>query len=116
MSNYTSYQEIKSALESNDGLMSISMGELRDAHDVLRLGVHVRTGIHDRLQGMGIGHFPEELPDYQDQNVRLYTLGSPFAKILNDLFDFSQAADDRLRERIANDYEERLQKIKELVL
>ena len=111
-----SFEELKSNLTSNGGVMSITMEELRDAHGVFRLGVHVRKNIHDRLQGMGIGHYPELLPEYQDKRVRLYTLGGPVANAMADLLtNLTDEADQRIRERLSANNEYVLQKIRELV-
>ena len=116
MARYSDLSAIGAAVESSGGLLSMPMRHLREAYGVDRLGVHVRRGIHDKLLGRGIGHMPEDLPEYQEDMVRLYTLGSPFAKTLRDVHDFSDEADQRLRERFASNYEEVVQKIKELVL
>lgn len=115
MAGYSDFSGVKAAVDSKGGLLSMPMRHLRDAHGVDRLGVHVRRAIHDKLLGHGIGHTPEDLPEYQERMVRLYTLGSPFDKTLRDMQDLSEDADQRLRETFGNDYEDVVQKIKELV-
>ncbi len=115
MGIHNDFDEIKAALDSNGGILSLKMEELRDAHGVNRLGVHVLNAIHDNLQGKGIGHLPADLPQYQEEFVRLYSLGSRFANFLGDLKDFSEEADRRLMELSTNDYEEIIQRIRELL-
>ena len=110
------FQSIRAELDNKGGVLSLSMEQLRDAYDVMRLGVQVRQGIHDKLESMGIGHYPKELPVYQDNWVRLYTLGSPFANMLKDLEDISEEADQRLRDTVLSDHGETIKRMKELLL
>lgn len=115
MVRYRGYEEINSDLEGYGGLMSVSMQELRDAQGVFRLGTHVRRSIHNKLQSLGIGHLPRELPEYQEHRVRLYKLGSPIAQNIEDILNPTEEADERLRQTFASEYEEVIQKIRELV-
>ena len=115
MVTYNSFSDVKSAVEGHDGILTVTMQELRDAHGVGRLGVHVRTAIRRNLANRGIGHFPNELPEYQHERVRLYTLGSQFADCLEDLNELSPEADERLRELFVSNYEDIIGKIRQLV-
>ena len=115
MGIYNDFDEIKTALDSSGCILSLKMEELRDAHGVNRLGIHVLNAIHDNLQGKGIGHLPADLPQYQEEFVRLYSLGSPFANLLGDLKDYSKESDRRLIELSTNEYEEIIKRIRELV-
>lgn len=116
MTRFRDFQTIRAELDNEGGILSISMGELRDAYQVFRLGVHVRKGIHDTLESKGIGHYPAELPVYQDDRVRLYTLGSAFANMVKDLDDLTEEADQRLRDTVQSDHGETIKRIKELVV
>ena len=112
---FKTFDEVKSALEDRDGILTVTMQELRDAHGVGRLGVHVRTAIRRNLANRGIGHFPNELPVYQHERVRLYTLGSQFADYIEDLNELSPEADERLRELFVSNYEEIIENIRQIV-
>ena len=118
MQAYSDFDAIKAHMDSSGGILSLEMRQLRDAYHVDRLGIHVRNGIHDKLAGLGIAHTPERLPEYQEDRVRLFTLGSPFAKALRDMSNYTAEADQRLRERFstdASDCEQIIQRIKELL-
>jgi hypothetical protein len=99
----------------HENVLTCRMEELRDAWGYARLGIHVRRQISNDLRGMGIGHYPAELPDYQDRQVRLYKLGTPVAHIIEAVLNPSQENDDQLRQMTAGDARETLDAIKALV-
>ena len=115
MAKYEDFTEVAEEVHQKGGIASFSMEELRDAHGAGRLGKHVIYGIQKNLAGKGLGHRPKELPFYGHYKVRLYTLGSPFADCLKDMEDFTEDADERLRNVFANDSDKILQSIRELV-
>ena len=112
---YNNFDDVRSSVEEHDGILSVTMQELRDAHGVGRLGVHVRNAIRRNLANRGIGHFPNELPVYQHERVRLYIQGSQFADCLEDLNELSPEADERLRDLFVTNYEELIEQIRQLV-
>ncbi|MCY3544382.1 MAG: hypothetical protein OXI16_09165 [Chloroflexota bacterium] len=115
MPRFESFDEVESFVQSNGGIVTVTMEDLRNAHGVGRLGIHVRRAIHSNLAGKGIGHWPKELPEYAHEPVRLYSLGGRFAECVNDIYDLTSEADERLRDIFVTNYEEIIQKIRELV-
>ncbi|MGL5823422.1 MAG: hypothetical protein ACRCYU_00940 [Nocardioides sp.] len=115
MTNYSTYEELGGLVDSEDGLVLTTMEELRDAHGVGKLGVHVRAAIHERLAGQGLGHLPYELPSYQHEEVRIYRLGSQIAKVVNAVIRPSATGDDILRQSVGTDAQKTLAQVRELI-
>lgn len=115
MSIFNSFDEVESFVQSNRGIATVTMEDLRNAHGVGRLGVHVRRAIASNLASRGLGYWPKELPEYANEQVRLYSLGSRFYECVNDMDDYSEEADERLRDTFNTGYEEIIQSIRELV-
>lgn len=115
MSKIETYDDLVQAVESNGDLQTTSMETLRDLHQAGRLGVHVVAGIQDKLASHGLGHFPEPLPNYQHETVRIYKQGSQVAKIVDAVLRPSETGDKVLREAANVDTAEKLQQIRELV-
>lgn len=111
----SSMEELRELVESHGGVWTTTMEVLRDAYGKGRLGVHVREGIRNALVGLGLGHFPPKLPDYQEHSVRLYRLGSPVGNLIEAILDLSPERDDQLRQAAGGDDAEILQQIRELV-
>ena len=107
--------DLKTEVEANDGVKSFAMWRVRDAYGAGRLGIHVRTNISKSLQGMGLGHYPNDLPDSQDAIVRIYKLGSPVADLIDAVLRPGEESDDRLREVAGGNAEEILRQLRELV-
>jgi len=107
--------DIKTKVEAEGGVASFEMYEVRDAHGAGRLGVHVRSNISKSLSGMGLGHFPKELPDSQTAIVRIYKLGGPVADLIDAVLTPGRNGDERLRETASGDSEKILADIRELV-
>src|SRR3954454_5683188 len=93
----TSYEDLRDAVAASEGLLAISMEQLRDIHGAGRLGVHVRDAISSSLARYGLGHFPEELPSYQEQYVRIFQLGTPLADLVHAVLDPTPSRDEILR-------------------
>jgi hypothetical protein len=110
-----SMTDVKTKVEAEGGVASFQMGEVRDAHGAGRLGVHVRSNISKALSGMGLGHFPQDLPDSQYAWVRIYKLGGPVADLIDAVLTPGKEGDDRLRETASGDAEKILSDIRELV-
>lgn len=111
----SSLEELREHVDNHDGVLTTTMGVLRDAYGKGRLGPHVRAGIHNALAGLGLGHFPSELPEYQNERVRLYRLGSPVGNLINAVLDLSEESDELLRGTAGSQDTEILRQIKELV-
>jgi hypothetical protein len=75
----------------------------------------VRQGIHEKLAEHGLGHLPAELPAYQEEEVRIYRLGTPLAQMINAVLHPSAAGDQQLRRSAADPSEDILRRIRELV-
>jgi hypothetical protein len=112
---FSSLEELSDLVNRQQGVATVEMERLRDAYGVRRLGIHVRTAISNRLKGFGLGHFPQELPLYQWQLVRVYKLGSPVAELIQAVLEPSPGHDEKLRRAAGGDAEAILQKIRELV-
>ncbi len=70
------------------------------------------------LAGMGLGHIPQELPTYQNEQVRVYKNGTPVGELINTVLTTGEQNDSKLRSQFGAshvDYAAILQKIRELV-
>ena len=112
---FKSFEELNDLVNEQQGVATIQMEALRNAHGVKRLGIHVRTAISNRLKGLGLGHFPEELPQYYWEPVRVYKLGSAVAQLIEAVLKPSPEHDEELRDAAGGDAEAVLQKVRELV-
>lgn len=112
---YRSLDDVKEAVEKNQNVLTLFMGDLRDAHGAGRLGEHVRSNISKRLAGLGLAHFPVPLPAYQEERVRIYKLGSPVADLIDAVLAPSRQHDDELRQAVGQNAAEVLEQIRELV-
>jgi hypothetical protein len=109
------FRALAAEVDSAGGLKAYSMEQLREAYEAGRLGTHVRTGISDKLAEHGLGHLPGELPSYQHEEVRLYSVGKSAGKIIEAVLRPSQQGDGLLREVASTDARETLQKVRELI-
>jgi hypothetical protein len=113
-----SWNEIKEDVEKNGNVKTVTMEQLRDAHGTLKLGVHVRAEISAALAGIGLGHVPEELPNYQHELVRVYKKGTPIGELIETVLKPGQQNDNKLSSQFAGggtDYAAIVDKIRELV-
>lgn len=112
------WAEIKERVEKNGNVLTVSMEDLRGAHGAGKLGVHVRSEISSTLAGMGLGHIPQELPNYQHETVRLFKKGTPVGDWIDTVLAPGQQNDGKLAEHFATgkvDHAAVIQKIRELV-
>lgn len=107
--------ELVKRIDGQEGVLTTTMGEVRDAYGSERLGVNVRNGIHELLLRLGIGHYPARLPSYQSEVVRLFRSGSPVGKLIRAALAVSTKNDAALRLAAASDPAKVLQKVRELV-
>jgi hypothetical protein len=113
-----SWTEIKEAVEKNGNVTTVTMEQLRDASGKDKLGVHVREEIRKALAGMGLGHIPQELPNYQHEPVRVYKKGTPIGELIDLILTPGQQNDSKLTAQFdagGVDYADIVQKIRELV-
>jgi hypothetical protein len=99
------------------GVVTTTMEVLRDAYGAGKLGVHVVANIHKALLGLGLAHYPPELPTYQEYPVRIYKMGSPVADVIDAVLEPTAAHDEELRQLLQNGQGavEILDQIRELV-
>src|SRR5437867_3952104 len=107
--------DVRSAVETAGGVMTLRAGDLRDAFGGGRLSSGVRAGITRELLGLGLGHYPQELPDWQDYLVRVYKLGSPIADLIDAVLEPSMGHDEELRQAVRGDAADIVQRIRDLV-
>lgn len=107
--------EYEALLQQNQGVLTTTMGALRDAKGAGRLGVHIRKSISDELRGLGIGHYPSELPESHADAVRLYRLGSPVADLIDAVTQPSVQHDEELRVAAGGEDAKTLLRVRELV-
>ncbi|MES2820120.1 MAG: hypothetical protein V4812_14165 [Pseudomonadota bacterium] len=114
----SNWEAIKNKVEDNQNIYTINMSELRDAAGKEKLGIHVRSEISKTLAGMGLGHIPTELPQYQHEPVRIYKRGTPIGELMEMVMTPGESNDRKLKEQLedsAVDHATILEKIRELV-
>jgi hypothetical protein len=114
----SNWEEIKQEVETNGNLRTFTMETLREAHGSGKLGVHVRREISKSLAGMGLGHIPQELPNSQREQVRLYKRGTAVGELIETVLTPGESNDRKLVEKLAetdNDYVSIVEQIRDLV-
>lgn len=71
------YQDLRKAVENHGGLFTVGMTVLKHIDGAGRLGPVVLATMSISLATHGMGHLPPELPNSQDEQVRLYLIDSP---------------------------------------
>jgi hypothetical protein len=112
---FSDYEGLRKQVEAEGGLHTTTMEVLRELHGAGRLGKHVRDAISGELAAHGVGHLPEELPAYQEMQVRIYRLGTPIADVANAVLHPNAGGDQVLRQMGAAQGQDILKKIRELV-
>lgn len=82
---FSSWTDLLSSVESNDGVLQVTMETLRQLEGAQRLGVNVLSTIDDRLSALGFGHLPLELPTKGQSFVVVYRVGTPAADTIDAL-------------------------------
>lgn len=108
-------QDIARQVDENGGVLSISMGSLREAYGKGRLGKHVLAAIQKELASNGLGHTPAELPSYQEVEVRVFRLGSPVHDVIKAAAEPGARNDQRLREAANAEHARIIDQIREIV-
>lgn len=112
------FDQIKEQVEKNGNVRTFTMEVLRNAHGAAKLGVIVREEISQSLVGIGLGHVPETLPNYQHEQVRLYKRGTPVGQLIESVLSPGEQNDKLLADRCGvqgPDYAAIVEKIRELV-
>jgi hypothetical protein len=65
------YDQLVADVEAQGSLGTYPMAVLRDIEGAGKLGIHIRKTIQQQLRTHGLDHLPEELPAYQEQQVRI---------------------------------------------
>lgn len=110
-----SLDELRGAVEGADDVLTVPMVVLRDAHGAGRLGIHVRANISKALRSLGLGHYPDPLPDSQWEQVRVYRLGTPTADLVDAVLNPSDEHDEFIREAIGGEAADTLDRVRELI-
>ncbi|MFV0451128.1 MAG: hypothetical protein ACK5LS_02615 [Propioniciclava sp.] len=111
---FESLDDLREAVGASGGVLTLAAWQIRDAYGAERLGSQVRTNISRELRGRGLGHFPDELPDRQNQMVRVFLITSPAGAIIEAALTPGDAYDVKLREA-GSGADEVLDKIRGLV-
>lgn len=77
-----SWADLLSQVETNSGVTKIPMATLRQLEGRQRVGKHILSAIQDKLDTLGLGHLPQDLPNRQQQSVMLYRYGTPAAEVI----------------------------------
>lgn len=112
---YSSPEDLRDAVECNGGVLSLSMDKVRDAFGSGRLGSTIRAEISAKLKRLGLAHMPRELPNYQEQWIRLYLRKSRVGRLIAASRHIGTEADRRLREAANNEANQKLDAIRELL-
>ena len=110
-----SCEDLRTTVVVAGGLQKTTMGTLKKIDGAGRLGVHVRNSISRTLQSHGLAHLPRELPPNQDDDVRLYLLGTPIADLIEAVLTPSDRGDETLRSVGGSEAQEQLRRIREIV-
>jgi len=90
-------KELLNKIDRDDGLTTVTMGELRKLHGSHRLGRLVNDDISRELNASGIGHLPSELPMRKENEVRLYRIGGKIDRVATAIFYPTNSGDLELR-------------------
>lgn len=112
---FTTYAQLRDAVEQDNGVFKADMYTLKELKGAGRLGRHVRDSISRDLASHGMGHLPLELPSYQEEEVRLYLLGSTTSEIVRAVTAPSDNGDQVLRSVGDNQAQRTLTQVRDLV-
>jgi hypothetical protein len=115
MAKFSTLDEVRDKVHKEGGVLSLDVADLRDAVGQQKLGVHVRGRISNELAGLGLGHEPAELPEYQGNPVLVFKLGSKVARIVEAVRNPGSKSAAILRETVSEDAEATLDRIRELL-
>ena len=110
-----SYDELAQQVQEQGYISVFDMGTLRDLEGAGKLGKYVRSSISKALASHGLGHFPEDLPIYQHEEVRVFRRDSPVGRVVDAVLHPSAKGDVVLRLLTGNDDHERLEQIRQIL-
>jgi hypothetical protein len=113
--NLQTPEDLRKAVQASQDVLTVPMEVVRNAFKYDRLGKNVRVLISEKLAGLGLGHYPLELPDRQWVPVRLYKLGSPIADLIDAALHPTDDHDEELRKAVSGGGTETIKKIKALL-
>lgn len=97
------------------GVATLYAGQLRTPCGVVRLAKNNRETIKRVLKSHGLGHFPEEIPNWQETLIRVYRRGSNAGELIDAVLTTGPAEDMTIRQWTATKASEMVQAIRELV-
>lgn len=80
---YDTWQELDADVRDHDGVLRVSMWDLRHLSGYARLKVNVVAMISQELRNIGLDHLPVDLPRDQNRYVVVYKTGSEAAAVIN---------------------------------
>src|ERR1700691_5265653 len=114
--SFTTLEELREVVEQNDNIVTVPMWKVRNAYGAERLKVHIRSGIHEALDGLGLAHMPRTIPDDQNEMLRVIKKGTPVAKLIAAARRVGDHDDDQLiRDTVSADAKATLQELREIV-
>ncbi len=112
---YETPEKLRDAVIDNGNVLTVKVGEVRDAFKYGRLGKHVRKEISSKLHGLGIAHYPVDVPDWQENPIRLFRMGTPIADLLDAAHDETPEHDEELKAAVSGGAADVLNQIRALV-
>lgn len=109
------FDTIRQEVEANQDIIILSMERLRNAIGARKLGTWVRKDIDKELRGRGLVYYPQELPVYQHELVKVYKQGSRVETIINAILSDAEESVDVLREAAGNEDSVILEQVRRLV-
>lgn len=79
---FSTYEKLEEAVRKNDGVLTVSMADLKRVAEARRLGVHVRGAISLSLHQRGLEHSPKMLPAFQTELIRVYVPNTVVGQII----------------------------------
>ena len=111
----TSYEELRRLVADDDGVHATRAQVLRDIEGAGRLGSNVRADISRKLAAQGMAHLPDDLPQYQEEEVILYLRDSAAAPVVQAVLHPNRDSARILRQLADNNAQETIRKIRELI-
>jgi hypothetical protein len=116
-----SIKNIAAECDEEGGVISVTLGDLRVGVGAGKLGRWVLENIREELAATGLGYFPKDLLDdneepRQHQKIRIYRKGpGTAARAIEAVLEPSDRGDEVLRELGSDDTREILVQIRRLV-
>lgn len=84
---------IRESVIENGGVKTVTVAELRIAIGKGKMGTHVAQEIKENLGKLNLGHYPENIPTSQNENVLLFDKSNHVNKIIHAVIDPSPDTD-----------------------